>query len=659
MNCRPESASLSNRRLGGGPRCAPVVSSALTQRRGAGWRVKSLSNALLDSISCGTGLVHHSETNVVAPSFDAELHIETMTIMFADVVESVRLIEQDEKDNVSRIRLLLRRLANEVVPLHGGTILERRGDGLLIKFSDSRRAAACALQMHGQAALANGGRGADDTVALRIGVHCADVIVDENAVYGRGVNLAARVTTLAGPGETVLSSSVRDRLTDLVDGELRDLGECFLKNVVEPVRAYQLKPASGMPAALPLMPAANDAGAAHCAILAVLPLTTQRAGPRALGGADVFVDQLTAALSQSPMLRVISSLSANAFRGRDMGQTAAGAMLAANYVLAGRCDESDGHLQACLELVHCGSGEVVWARVFSCRNTDVLSTDSDVVARAVTDVLAALTRTELTIAHGRPLPNLAAHTLYLSAVTLLHRFSRTDFDRARLMLEALRDRAPRNAAPAAWLARWHVFKIVQGWSADVRRDGAQASDFAQRALDHDPRSSLALAMAGSVEAGVNRDMASARGYYDLALASNPNEPLAWLLKGVAHGFMGEAGAALEASERSLQLTPLDPLRFYYDSLSSSAASTAQAYPRAIQLAERAIQANCMHGSAYRTLAVAQVMVGSIEDACQTVKRLLAVEPNSSVRQFLARAAVDSEQNQRFARALASAGLPMG
>jgi tetratricopeptide (TPR) repeat protein len=161
-----------------------------------------------------------------------------------------------------------------------------------------------------------------------------------------------------------------------------------------------------------------------------------------------------------------------------------------------------------------------------------------------------------------------------------------------------------------------------------------------------------------VEAGVNRDMGAARSYYDQALASNPNEPLAWLLKGVAHGFIGDASAALEASERSLQLTPLDPLRFYYDSLSSAAAMGAQEFPRAIDLAKRAIRANCMHGSAYRTLAIAQVMVNALDDARETVKRLLAVEPNSSVRQFLARAAVDSEQNQRFGRALEEAGLPL-
>jgi adenylate cyclase len=658
--------------------------AASAQRIAAGQGLKHRFNAAVNSISSGTALRDQSETSVEAPPFDAGLHIETTTIVFADVVESVRLIEQDETANVIRIRSLLQRLAEVVAPAHQGTLLERRGDGLLLKFAEPRNAAACALEIHAHAASASLGRSAEDTVALRIGMHCAEVIIDDSAVYGRGINLAARVTTLAGPGETVVSATVRDRLTHPIDGDLRDLGECYLKNLVEPVRAYQLQPvdramagagagsatAAALAAALdlgwatlaaPNLPAADATGSAHCVTIAVLPLATPQAhaGADAPVGADVFVDQLTASLSQSPLLRVISSMSANAFRGRRTAQTAAGHLLSAHYVLAGRCDENGGRMAAQLELVHCGSGEVVWAQVFLCSPNDVLSTSSDVIARAVAEVMAALTRTELTIAHGRPLPNLAAHTLYLSAVTLLHRFSRTDFERAHLMLQTLRERAPRNAAPAAWLARWHVFKIVQGWSADNRRDGAQASDYAQRALDHDPKSSLALAMAGSVEAGVNRDMAAARNYYDLSLASNPNEPLAWLLKGVAHGFMGEAAAALDSSERSLALTPLDPLRFYYDSLSSSAASAAQSYPRAIELAERAIRANCMHGSAYRTLAVAQVMVDAVDDARETIRRLLAVEPASSVRQFLARAAVNSEQNQRFARALATAGLPMG
>ncbi len=596
---------------------------------------------------------------VAAPEFDAELHVETTTIMFADVVESVRLIEQDEAQNVVRIRTLLKRLALEVIPEHHGTVLERRGDGLLIKFPDARCAAACALDLHNETSNSNGkfGESPQQEIALRIGIHIADVMADESAIYGRGINLAARVTSIAGPGETVVSAAVRDQLTHQVDGELRDLGECFLKHVNDPVRAYGFRPLGSAPQTDTILPLSFADLSRHRTTLAVLPLTPTRIGSPSFGSADVFVDQVLSVLSQCPILQVISRLSTNAFRGRSFEHVAAGGVLGAHYVVGGTYDD-DGHtFTTRLELVHCGSGDIVWEHAFCVSRDDVLSTDSDAVCGAAIRLLGALTRTELTIAHGRPLPNLAAHTLYLSAVTLLHRFSRSDFDRARQMLDVLRERAPRNAAPAAWLARWHVFKIVQGWSTDTRRDGAQASDFAHRALDHDPKSSLALAMAGSVEAGVNRDMNAARGYYDKALSVNPNEPLAWLLKGVAHGFMGEADAALASSETSLRLSPLDPLRFYYDSLSSAAAMGAQEFSRTVQLAERAIRANCMHGSAYRALAIAQMMLNLVDDAKDTVKRLLAVEPGSSVRQFLARAAVDSEQNRRFARALAEAGLP--
>ena len=598
-------------------------------------------------------------TPVTSPDFDAELHVETTTIMFADVVESVRLIEQDEIGNVTRIRALLKRLSETVVPTHSGVVLERRGDGLLIKFAEARNAAACALDLHGHAKLSNVDRAATNAIALRIGVHTAEVLSDKDAIYGQGINLAARITTLAGPGETVASAAVRDQLTDQIDGEIRDLGECFLKNIDEPLRAYQLH-ALPRPTNLPFDYAAVpkiDHGATSV-VLAIIPFTHHCAEPRTVQAADVLIDQMTSAFSQSPVVRVISRLSSNAFRGRDVAATRAGSALAAHYVLSGTMDDGSGALLLQLELLHCRSGELVWANEFHLTPNDVLSTESDVVTTTVTGAMRALTKTEMMIAHGRPLPNVASHTLYLSAITYLHRFSRSDFDRARLMLEMLRERVPRHAAPAAWLARWHVFRVVQGWSSDVRKDGAQAKDFANRALDHDPNSSLALAMAGSVEAGVNRNMDGARLFYDKALTHNPNEPLAWLLKSVAHGFLGEARAAIESSERSLVLSPLDPLRFYYDSLSSAAAMGAREFARAIELSNRAIVANCMHGSAYRTLAIAQVMSGFIDDACETVSRLLAVEPNSSVAQFRSRSAVRSTQNDQFAEALAQAGLPL-
>ncbi len=176
-----------------------------------------------------------------ADSFDEdELRVETTTIMFADVVESVRLIAQNEAANVVRIRALLKLLCTQVIPRYDGEVLERRGDGLLVKFGETRNAAACALDLHAVAASASFESDPSATIALRIGIHSSSVLVDESAIYGQGINLAARVAALAGPGETIASGSARDALTAGFDADIEDLGDCYVKHVSEPIRAFRL-----------------------------------------------------------------------------------------------------------------------------------------------------------------------------------------------------------------------------------------------------------------------------------------------------------------------------------------------------------------------------------------------------------------------------------
>ena len=143
----------------------------------------------------------------------------------------------------------------------------------------------------------------------------------------------------------------------------------------------------------------------------------------------------------------------------------------------------------------------------------------------------------------------------------------------------------------------------------------------------------------------------------LALQSNPNDSLAWLMSGVAHGFMSSHAQALAASESALGLAPIDPTRHYYDSLAASASVMAGEYTRGIALAQRSIQANATHGSAYRAMATAQVMLGQVDDARLTIGQLLAIEPHCTVQTYLSRVGPASAQNLRFAEALRSAGLP--
>lgn len=585
--------------------------------------------------------------------------------MFVDVVESVRLIGQDEEGAVQRIRALLAGAVEELVVPYGGQVIEQRGDGLLLRFESARPAIACASGLHRLARRASIDLPPQARLQLRVGAHRSDVLADAHALFGLGVNLAARIAALGQPGDTLISSAVRDELNAELDGAIQDLGPCYLKHVDEPIRLFRHRDeAQTLPDTL------EQAIAARMKLrptLAVLPLQLEAAAPGGaadIGLGDVAADLLTRQFSRSPMLHVISALSTQATKGRELDLGSLYRRFRADYLLQGRLRAAGGseglHQPLALEvqLWRAGAGEPVWEERVNGTVLDLLSAQSPLLGRVVDGVGQRILAVEQRLAQAtQALPNLASHTLYLNAVDLLHRFSLPEFERSRLLLQALNDRAPRHAEPLAWLARWHVFKVVQGWSEDTRRDGLQALSYSERALERDPQSALALTMAGSVHAGVKRDPEAAQRFYAEALQFNPSDSLAWLMSGVAQGFLCLREPALRASEMALGLAPMDPTRHFFDSLAATASLMAGDHERAIALAERSIRANASHGSSYRALAISQVMLGRHEQARHTIERLLAVEPHCTVQTYLARVAPANEQNLRFAEALREAGLP--
>lgn len=581
-----------------------------------------------------------------------DLRVENVTVMFADIVESMQLSPDDELARVRMIRILLAELISGPVSQLGGELIERRGDGVLVFFKETHSALRAAAAFHVRLAETSAPR-----VAMRVGLHRADVMRGHDGVHGYGLSLAARIAGLAQPGSTVVSAAVRDDSIDTVDGDFVDMGECYLKHVVDTVRLFRVQTPSTGREDLRTANLAPPSWSDFLPRLAVASTQTESSDSSDVQR-QVLADLLVCALQASSAMRVVSRLSACGLSTRGYSPPEIASVLSVEYVLLlGEGSEDGSAIGFTVSMFRRGNANAVWIERVAFSRAALLHPQSDELLALAQNVCGAVTAVELRIAGGMPMPNLAAHTLYLASVTALHRFSRTEFERARLMLVELSERAPRHVNPAAWLARWHVFNIVQGWSTDPVVDGAKATDCVNRALDRDPGSALALTIAGSVAAGVRRDLHAANDCYARALERNPNEPLAWVLKGVAHGFLGEHGDALAASETALALTPLDPMRFYYDSLSSSAAATAGEYERAIRLSLQAIRANRMHGSAYRTLAACQVLVGQVDEAKQTVRELLAIDPSSTVALFRARSAIQTPQNERFAEALAAAGLP--
>lgn len=595
-------------------------------------------------------------TQTLAPPVPADAPQRVVrTLLVADLVESVRLMETNEDDLVERWERLALTVVNDVLPVQRGRFVKSLGDGLLLDFASVPAALTTAFAIQSLCAQTNTGVSRDRTMNLRMSLHTAEVISGELDVYGRGVNLAIRLASLAGPGDLVVSAEVRDRLTPALDAEFEDLGECYLKHVRLPVRAYRVHPPGPRPriaiADGPEAPSLRPA-------IAVIPFSTlSRASDDFLVG-EIIAEEVIAALSRAPELDVISRLSTTALRDRAGALNDAYHYLNATYVLSGSYRIVAGQLNVVAELAEARSGRVVSSETFKAPVAHFLHDDEVLITPIVQAIAAAVSAHEIRRALVQPLPTLECSTLQMGAVALMHRGGSQDFERSRAMLESVIERARMVATPYAWLAKWHVLGFNRGWSLDQKRAGQLALDSTKRALDLDPNCGLALVVDGFIHTNLLRQLDVAEQRYARAIEINPSDSLAWLLKGMLLAFRGDGQEAVQHTERAMRLSPLDPLRYFYESLAASAAVAAGHYERAIELAQRSLRANRMHTSTLRALAIAQSFSGRLDDARRTVDELRAIEPTLTVRKYVERSpATPAGLGSKLGEALRLAGLP--
>lgn len=574
-------------------------------------------------------------------------------VLVVDMIESVRLMEIDQVGITKRWLSFVDHVKTAILPGTGGRLVKHLGDGLMLEFEEARAAATAALAIQQANRQFNEGLSQKEQIRYRMGIEESEVLIGADDIYGHGVNLASRLSQLARADEIVISASVCDQLTATIDADIEDLGECYLKHVQEPMRAYRISP----PGLRPLMLPATGHGDLRPTIV-VIPFS-MRGSPIAkdfIG--EILAEELIKRLSWSPYLNVISRLSTTAFRGRSGSLEPIRSKLSANYILSGAYSVDRDRILVDAELTETKGERIVWSERLEDGVTAILSEEQELMGKITARVISAMTSHELERASKQTLPTLESYTILMAAITLLHRNSLSDFVQSRDMLEALVDRYPRHAVPRAWIAKWHVFHSYQGWSEDPQKDTSLALASVERALDADPQSSLTLAMSGLVRTHMSKELDVAQECYDLAVQMNPNDSLAWLLRGVLFAFKGDGKEAVDNTQRAVKLSPLDPHGYYYDCLAATAHIANHQYDDAIRLAHRSKRANKFHASTFRALAVAQWLFDQHDDACKTVKQLLKLEPKLTINGYLKRSpAAAYDTGREWADALRAAGVP--
>ena len=566
-----------------------------------------------------------------------ELQRARRAIVVVDVVESVRLMQEDESGFIDRWRRFVNEVRTEVLPAHGGRLVKSLGDGMLLEFASVPPAVAAAVALRARNAAVPTDR-AQACVRIRVGIHVADIVADDLDIYGRGVNLAARLAALAGPEQIVISAEVRDALAPGFDPDLEDMGECFVKHLDEPVRAWRVVDSPGQAVdARPSEPSIDRQ--LRCAI-AVLPFvrraSTSISPPLEFdAGGAVLADDVIEALMKGRCWRVVSRLSAATAAARGMTARELGHHLRVQWVVDGTLWESLGHVEARVTLVDAVADRVVAVERFNARRADFEQGDASLGRTIAEWAGRQVIDEETALVAARPLPAVQSHALLLSATQWMHRMARPEGTRADAALEHLIDRHPRSAEPRVWMAKAHLITLAQGWSNDPTRLAARARDLLARALDLQPEHALALALEGHLGAYAHGELDAAEHLFCRSMQINPNEPLTWLFQSNLLANRGEGAAAIAAADRAHLCSPLDPMAFMFDIYAAYAALIGGDAASAVSLARRSVRANRQHYPSHPVLICAEVAAGDIDAARASAKAYLALRPQSSVSTFAA------------------------
>jgi adenylate cyclase len=613
----------------------------------------------------------------VVPAAGVLLVRQEAIVLLVDLVESVRLMREHEALTVRRWADFVGNVTSEMLKRHRGILVKSLGDGLLARFETVQDAVNAAAEMHRTIAEKNIGLPENQHFLLRAGVNAAMAWSDGLDIYGTGVNLAARLATLAGPGETIASASAherlaaalaslarpgetvgsaaaRDELTHGVDALCEDLGDCILKHFDKPVRAYRVGP----PSPRASIAGRRDYGAAMQPSIAIVPFSTRSDSPGLFDIGNLIADAVIWRLSKSTNLKVISRLSTAVFRGRaeDVGEVSA--HLGAAYVLSGAYVTDNDKIMVSAELSSARDNQVVWSERLSGEIGDLLRPESELANRIAQSSYYAVFDAEVEHILTQPLPTLESYSLLLGGIKLMHRSNKDEFLLTRRILDELIDRHARIAAPRAWLGNWYILRVTRGWSEDRKKEAIEALSATHAALDRDPSDALALATEGFVYCHLLKDFDMARKRCNEAVNANPSHALGWLYLGTIDAFRGDGASAVEATRRAMELSPLDPQRYYFESLAATAALSAHQYESAEQLARSSLALNRTHPSTWRALTIALVCQERMQEAREALERMRQLEPGLTVERQLARApSALFEIGQHWARCLAIAGLP--
>jgi len=494
-------------------------------------------------------------------------------------------------------------------------------------------------------------------IEFRIGIHVGDIIVDDNDIFGDGVNIAARLEGIAEPGGVCISDDAQRQVRGKVDFAFEDMGPQNLKNIVEPMRAWRLRMNASGSAAAPIEPPVESTQALALPdkpSIAVLPFENMSGDPEQEYFADGMVEEIITALSRFKWLFVIARNSSFTFKGKAVDIKEVGRRLGVRYVLEGSVRKAAGKVRITGQLIDAITGAHIWADRFERDLTDIFALQDEVTVAVVSAIEPKLLQTEIAMAARRRPENLTAYDFYLRAVPQYYLTTREGLAEALRLLHRALELDPGFAWAASMAGVCHMLNVVLGYANDPQFDRKEAVRLVHLALSIDDGDPETLARASVTSAFMVGDSEAEIEMADRAVALNQNSFNTWNCRGQVYRIAGLPEEAIRSFERAVRLSPVDPRLHLPLTGIGMAFIELRRFDEAIVVGKKALRQN-LYIATCRCLASALAHLGRDVEAHDAAARVLEFDPAFTISAFIARGGHSNAK--LLIEGLRKAGLP--
>jgi len=545
-------------------------------------------------------------------------------IFAADVEGYSRLMGADEVATLAALTER-REILDGLIGTHGGRIANTAGDSVLAEFGSAVDAVRCAIEAQDALAKANSPLPETRHINFRIGVHVGDVMVRAGDLFGDGVNIAARLQTIARAGGLCVSGVTYDQVRKILPLEFTDLGAQTVKNIEEPIRAYEVR---GQGEDVPLR--SREAPAPRLSIV-VLPFANIGGDPEQDYFVDGVTESLTTDLSRISGAFVIARNTAFTFKGKPVDVKKLGHELNVRYVLEGSVQRGGKRLRVNVQLIDVETGNHLWAERFEKPVTDLFDMQDEIVSRLANTLNAQLIAVEARRAERSPHPD-ATDLCFQGAAWLNMGRTPEQMAQARGFYERALALEPGNVDALVGTALVN-FAIGTNLLPDDRIERLTAAEGAvTKALSLAPNHPIAHFVLGLVQIFTKR-AAQGIAESERALALDRNLAPAHANIAIAKFFLGRGEETEAHMEQALRLSPRDTLVYIWSLFVGLAKLWQGADAEAIVWLRRSLEANRNHPSAHFNLAAALALVGELDEARATVQAGLALNPSFTIRRY--------------------------